>query len=174
MLNLKMKTTETYEATDAVVHISRAELDFLAAAIHRSPRRRTRICTHKSVEERLHEMFVIYGQETYVRPNRHFGKDESVFVLEGRADFVFFDDRGGITQVVRMGDRSTGLAYYCRVPAGVFHTILIRSAQILLFEATPGPFDPSDTAYADWAPAESAAAAAAAYREELDRRLAAF
>jgi cupin fold WbuC family metalloprotein len=174
MLNLKMKTTETYEATDAVVHVSQAELDFLAEAIHRSPRKRTRICTHKSVAERLHEMFVIYGQETYVRPNRHFGKDESVFVLEGRADFVFFDEQGEITQVVRMGDHSTGLAYYCRVPAGVFHTILIRSERILLFEGTPGPFDPSDTAYADWAPAEADAKGVAAYREDLDRRLPAF
>jgi cupin fold WbuC family metalloprotein len=174
MLNLKKKTTETYEVTDAVVHVSRAELDFLAEAIHLSPRKRTRICTHKSVDEQLHEMFVIYGQDTYVRPNRHFGKDESVFVLQGRADFVFFDEQGEIKQVVRMGDRSTGLAYYCRVPAGVFHTILIRSERILLFEGTPGPFDPSDTAYADWAPAETDASGVAAYREDLDRRLPAF
>jgi cupin fold WbuC family metalloprotein len=171
MLNLKMKTTEAYQAMDAIVHVSQAELRFLAEAIHRSPRNRTRICAHKSVAERLHEMFVIYGKETYVRPNRHFGKDESVFVLEGRADFVFFDEQGEITQVVHMGDPSSGLAYYCRVPVGVYHTVLIRSDKIQLFEATPGPFDPSDTAYADWAPAESDPDAVAAYREQLDRRL---
>jgi cupin fold WbuC family metalloprotein len=171
MLSLKKKTTETYEVTDPVVHVSRAELDFLREAINHSPRKRTRICTHKSVAERLHEMFVIYGQDTFVRPNRHFGKDESVFVLEGRADFVFFDEHGTITQVVRMGDPTTGLAYYCRVPAGVYHTILIRSERILLFEGTPGPFDPSDTAYADWAPSETDAAGVAAYRADLDQRL---
>jgi cupin fold WbuC family metalloprotein len=172
VLNLKMKSTEVYEVTDQVVHVSEDELAFLSRAIGRSPRRRARICTHKSIDERLHEMFVIYHKETYVRPNRHFGKDESVFVIKGEADFVFFDDKGAITDIVRMGDPSTGKAYYCRVPAQVFHTILIRSDEIVLFEATPGPFDPSDTAYADWAPAEHEREVVSSYRNELDRLLA--
>ncbi len=168
-----MKSTEVYEATDPVVHVSRDELAFLGRAIHLSPRKRARICTHKSIGERLHEMFVIYRKETYVRPNRHFGKDESVFIVQGEADFVFFDDTGAVLQVVRMGEVASGKAYYCRVPTGVFHTILIRSEEIVLFEATPGPFDPSDTAYADWAPAESERDAVVAYLDGLERQLAA-
>jgi cupin fold WbuC family metalloprotein len=160
---LTMRTTEVYDNTDAIVHFSASVFRFLAGAIVKSPRRRSRICAHKSTQEPLHEMFVIYSKETYVRPNKHFGKDESVFVLKGRADFLFFDDTGNVIEVVRMGAPGTGLAYYCRVPTGVFHTILIHSDDIVLFEATPGPFDPADTLYADWAPAESATDAVAAY-----------
>jgi cupin fold WbuC family metalloprotein len=160
MIMLKMRTTEVYDTTDTVVHFDDTMFRFLAEAIVKSPRKRSRICAHKSTQERLHEMFVIYSKETYVRPNKHFGKDESVFVLKGRADFLFFDDAGNITQVVRMGAPGSGLAYYCRVPTGIFHTILIHSDDVVLFEATPGPFDPSDTLYADWAPAENTPAVA--------------
>ena len=38
---------------------------------------------------------------------------------------------------------------------------------------SPGPFDPSDTAYADWAPAESERNAVVTYLDGLERKLAA-
>lgn len=173
MPELKMITTEVYQAKDKIVHLSADAFDFLGTAIHKSPRKRSRICTHRNVNERLHEMFVIYNNETYVRPNKHLGKDESVYVLKGRADFLFFDDHGEVTQVVRMGESGSGLAYYCRVPADVWHTILIRSPEIVLFEATPGPFNPAETVYADWAPAESELDAVARYVEKLNHLIAA-
>lgn len=171
MLTLEKKTTETYEAKDPVVSVGDAELQFLRGAINLSPRRRTRICTHRSVQEKLHEMFVIYSNDTFVRPNKHIGKDESVFVIDGEADFLFFDDAGVITQVVEMGDVGTGKAYFCRVPQGVYHTIIMRSPEIMLFEATPGPFNPAETLYADWGPLESDAAAVAAYRRWMDEAM---
>ncbi len=173
MPNLKMMTTEAYQATDKIVHLSDSVFDFLGNAIHKSPRKRSRICTHRSVNEKLHEMFVIYNNDTYVRPNKHVGKDESVYVLKGRADFIFFDDAGKPTQVVRMGASGAGLAYYCRVPAEVYHTIIMRSEEIVLFEGTPGPFNPAETLYAEWAPAESERDAVAAYVQELNRFIAA-
>ena len=162
-----MKTSEEYLATDPIVRMSADELGFL----DRATRKCARICAHKPTD-RLLEMFAIYHRETYVRPHRHFGKDESVFVIRGEAEFVFFDEAGKLTEVVRMGEVASGKAYYCRVPATVFHTMRIRSDSIILFEAAPGPFDPADTAYADWAPAESEHDAIAAYVGELHRRIA--
>jgi cupin fold WbuC family metalloprotein len=171
MLTLDMKTTETYEAKDRVVSVGEEELAFLREAIQKSPRRRSRICTHRSVQEKLHEMFVIYSNDTFVRPNKHVGKDESVFVIDGAADFLFFDDAGAVTQVVEMGDVASGKAYFCRVPSGIFHTIIMRSPQIMLFEATPGPFNPAETLYADWGPLESDTAAVANYRAWMDEEI---
>lgn len=172
MLTLEMKTTETFEAKDSVVRFGADEVSFLRHAIDKSPRRRTRICTHRSVQERLHEMFVIYSNETFVRPNKHIGKDESVFVLSGSADFIFFDDDGRVTQVVEMGDVASGKPYFCRVPAGIYHTLVIRSPEIILFEATPGPFNPAETAYADWGPLETDVLGVSRYRAWLDSEVA--
>lgn len=172
MLKLVMKSTECYEADDRIPRFGGEELRFLESAIGKSPRRRSRICTHRSVQERLHEMFVIYSDQTFVRPNKHIGKDESVFVIRGEADFLFFDEDGNVTQVVEMGDVASGKAYYCRVPEGKYHTIVMRSPEVVLFEATPGPFNPAETEYADWGPREDDVEGVARYRLWMDSEVA--
>ncbi len=171
MTTLKMKTAEAYDATDPIVFLGQGDLDFLGQAINLSARRRSRICTHRSVQELLHEMFVIYSNQTYVRANKHIGKDESIFVIRGEADFLFFDDDGKLLEVVCMGDVASGKAYYCRVPEGVYHTIIMRSPETILFEGTPGPFNPAETVYADWAPPESDPIAIAAYIGSLNEQI---
>lgn len=172
MLKLMMKSTECYETEDKIPRFGAEELAFLGSAIGKSPRRRSRICTHRSVQERLHEMFVIYSDRTFVRPNKHIGKDESVFVIRGTADFLFFDDAGLVTQVVEMGDVASGKAYYCRVPEGVYHTIIMRSPEVVLFEGTPGPFNPAETVYADWGPREEDVEGVTRYRAWMDAEVA--
>ena len=82
MHSLKMMSPEAYQAFGKPVNYSFDQLNFLKSAIKESSRNRSRICTHDNAEEKLHEMFVIYGKDTYVRPNRHFGKDESILVVE--------------------------------------------------------------------------------------------
>ena len=168
MLTLEMKSTEAYQAKDAVIHVGVGDINFLGNAMLKSQRRRTRILAHRSSDERLHEMFVIYSNATYVRPNKHIGKDESVFVIRGEIDFLFFDAMGTVTDVVRMGDKDSGKAYYCRVPEGVFHTVIMRSDEVVLFEGTPGPFNPAETVYADWAPTEDQFDTVAKYRSWMD------
>ena len=167
MLNLRMLSPEAYQAEANFVNLGEEEFNFLKKAISKSSRNRSRICAHRSSDEELHEMFVIYGNETYVRPNKHFGKDESVFVVEGRCDVIFFDDDGSISRKIELGEESSGLPYYCRIPREIFHTVVIHSEKLVLFEATSGPFDPSDTYYADWSPQEGDESAITIFRNEL-------
>jgi hypothetical protein len=54
------------------------------------------------------------------------------------------------------------LCYY-RMPDQVFHSILITSEWLVFHETTAGPFDPSRTAFPDWAPDGSDAAAVKDY-----------
>lgn len=145
---------EAYQAEGIPINLSVSDLNFLKTAIIKSSRNRSRICTHNNADEKLHEMFVIYGKETYVRPNRHFGKDESVFVLEGACDIYFFDLDGSVTDVVELDASNSKSPYFCRIPKEIYHTVVIKSTQVILFEATSGPFEPADTYYADWSPME--------------------
>ncbi|XDZ69369.1 WbuC family cupin fold metalloprotein [Alphaproteobacteria bacterium LSUCC0226] len=154
MLNLRMLSPEAHQAEEPLVSLCADEFDFLKNAITKSSRNRSRICTHKNTDEALHEMFVIYGNETYVRPNKHFDKDESVLVVEGRCDVCFFDNNGRVLRKISLGDQSSGLPYYCRIPKEIYHTVVIHSQKLVLFEATSGPFDPADTHYAEWSPEE--------------------
>lgn len=148
-------TPEVFYATKTPTTIGLDSLEFLRDQLPKSNRRRTRVCTHNNTDNALHEMFVIYNKSTYVRPNRHHGKDESLVVLKGQADVVFFDELGTVTSVVQVGDYPSGKAFYCRIPREIWHTVIIRSDEIILFEATPGPFNPAHTTYAKWAPPES-------------------
>lgn len=153
MLSLRKLSPEAYQAEGPVIHLGQAECDFLDLAVAQSERRRSRILCHKDVNAALHEMVVKYSPATYVRVNRH-AQDESLYVVDGFLDLVFFDDNQQITDLVRLGHQHSGLAFYARVPAGRWHTVLMRS-DTLLFEATPGPFVPAHTEYARWCPPES-------------------
>jgi cupin fold WbuC family metalloprotein len=114
---------------------------------------------------------VVYTGMTYVRANLHMGKDESLHILEGEADFIFFDNHGNIIDVIELGDKHSGKNFFIRVPQGVFHTIIMKSDYLIIHEATPGPFDSSETLWASWSPLDSDLPAVVLYRNDLNRKL---
>lgn len=151
---LKMDRTgeEVFVAGETIVSIGRKEIDFLKQTVDTTARKRVRLCAHRDTENTLHEMFVVYMDMTYVMPNKHLHKDESLHILEGEADFIFFDDQGKILDIIPLGAEGTGRQFYVRVPAFVYHTLIMRSKHLVIHEATPGPFRREDTVWAPWAP----------------------
>jgi hypothetical protein len=65
---------------------------------------------------------------------------------------VLFDDSGDVTEVIAMGDYSSGRRFYCRIEDPTFHTLLIRSDVLVFHETTRGPFVRDVGALAPWAP----------------------
>ena len=155
LLKTKRIAQEVFVADEPIVSVGRKEMDFLKKTVHETDRKRVRLCAHASTENTLHEMFVVYMSMTYVKPNKHLNKDESLHILEGEADFIFFDERGGITEIVPLGDYRSGRQFYVRVPAFMYHTIIMRSETLVIHEVTPGPFNRADTVWAPWAPEEA-------------------
>ena len=166
---LKMKRTgqEVFVADEPIVSVGKKEMDFLKKTVHETDRKRVRLCAHQDVENTLHEMFVVYMDMTYVKPNKHINKDESLHILEGEADFIFFDEQGRITAIVPLGDYHSGRQFYIRVPQFVYHTIIMRSKTLVIHEATPGPFRREDTVWAPWAPAETDTAVVGQFMSQL-------
>lgn len=119
-------------------------------------------------------MLIVASSESYIRPSKHLGKDESTHIVEGAADLVFFDENGAVTQVVPLGDLSSGRRFYCRIPAALYHALLIRSPLLVFHEATHGPFQKSDTVFPSWAPAEEDSAAVQEYMASLGREVERF
>lgn len=155
LLKMKRQAEEVFVVDEAIACVGRADIEVLKEAVSSTQRKRVRLCTHTSTENKLHEMFVVYTDLTYVRPNMHLGKDESLHILEGEADFFFFDESGRVIEVVPLGDAKTKREFYVRVPAHVYHTIVMKSERLVIHEVTPGPFVRSDTVWAAWAPDES-------------------
>jgi cupin fold WbuC family metalloprotein len=154
MLQMQKLNSEVYFANQPIVAIGAEEIRFLESNVHSNERKRARLCAHQSPEESLHEMFVVYTDSTYMRPNKH-PKHESLHILKGHADFVFFDHEGNVTEVVQLGDPQSGRPFYCRVPDETYHALLMRSEFLVIHEGLTGPFrSDSTTIFAPWAPAE--------------------
>ena len=154
--------------------VTAADLEELKARARRSPLQRARLCAHADPGEAIHEMLIVLVRGGYIRPHRHPGKSESFHVVSGTVDLAFFHEDGRLAEVLAMGEFGhPGRSFYCRMPEGLYHTLLIRSEELIVHETTNGPFDPSATDFAPWAPEARDAGACQAFLADLEARLAA-
>jgi cupin fold WbuC family metalloprotein len=154
-MRIKQQNDEVLYSDEPIVKLRPTDIDFLKQKSCSNERQRIRLCTHKDVDDKLHEMFIVHGKDAYVRPHKHLHKSESVHVIEGEVDVVLFDDSGSITEVIKMGEYSTGRTFFIRIAEPYYHTLLIRSDILVFHETTNGPFNYSDTVFADWSPEQS-------------------
>lgn len=167
MLKTREENREVLYADEPVPLVSRHDIAVLEARVEEATFKRTRLCMHRGPEDRLQEMFIVQSPRTYIRPHKHLDKAESLLVLDGAADAVFFDETGVITSVVALGDYRSGRPFFYRIGEAVYHSLLIRTEPFVFKEATHGPFDKTRTVFAPWAPEERDKAAAGAYKIAL-------
>lgn len=113
-------------------------------------------------------MFIVHKKGAYIRPHKHLSKSESLHVMEGTAYLVVFDDKGEITEIIEMGDFSSGNNFYYRMSGPYYHTLLIKSDYFVFHETTNGPFNRSDTVFAPWAAAEDNSIAVGEFMNNLE------
>ena len=157
----------TYYPGQTLIEITPELIAKLKADAACEPLRRARLCLHPDPSHHLHEMVIAFTQESYVRPHRHRNKCESMHVIEGELDVVFFDDYGKETNRVCMGPIGTGKTFYYRLANSQWHTVVLRTASAVIHETTNGPFNAADSEFASWSPEPSDAAACA----EFNRRM---
>lgn len=154
MKSLKKMNNEVYYAKKNIEFISQKHINFLKKKVKFSKRKRVRICMHKNEKSKLHEMIIILSKGTYIRPHKHLNKAESLHVIEGSADVIFFDDYGKKIKKISLDSRKKKLNFYYRISNSVFHTFKLKSKYFIFHEATEGPFQRNKTIYAKWSPSE--------------------
>jgi len=154
MTETKSLNNEVYIATERIVNVGILDIQSLKEKVGNNERKRIRLCTHQEIEDKLHEMFIVLLNDVYIRPHKHLNKAESLHVIEGNADAVFFDEVGHVTRVISLGEYSSARRFYYRIEEPIYHTLLIRSDHFIFHETTQGPFKRSDTLFAPWAPEE--------------------
>ena len=154
MIKVRKESAEVLYPEDEVVAVTAADLKELKRLAFLNPRRRVRLCTHHTPNDRLHEMFIVHTQDCYVRPHKHLEKAESMTILEGDVDMVLFREDGSIRQIIKMGAPNSGKAFYQRLPEAIYHTLIIRTEFLVFHESTEGPFLRENTVFPEWAPAE--------------------
>ena len=153
MIATRKENDEVLYVKETTVTVAAPDLVELRRLASLNPRRRIRLCTHQTAGDHVHEMIIYHPKGAYVRPHKHVGKEESFHLVYGEVDLVLFDESGGVVRVVGIGDYTSGKPYYYKIPAGSYHTQLFRKDTVF-HEVTKGPFNPRDTVFAKWGPAE--------------------
>jgi cupin fold WbuC family metalloprotein len=159
---------EVLFATDTIVSVGAKDIEQLKHKAKRNKRRRIRLCAHSSHEDYIHEMLIVHEKGCYVQPHKHINKTESFHIIEGMVDIVHFDNDGWINEIISMGDCGSGRKFFYRLPASIYHTLLIKSDVLVFHEITNGPFRPSETVWARWAPEETNEKAVSRYLEKIE------
>jgi len=154
MKTLKFNEEVLY-ASDAIVQIDAADILELKQKAKQNSRKRIRICIHKNTKDDIHEMLIVHEKNCYVRPHKHINKIETFHIIEGNADVILFDEKGGVDQIIQMGSYNSGFKFFYRLPPSRYHTLLIRSEVLVFHEITNGPFRPEETHFASWSPEEN-------------------
>jgi cupin fold WbuC family metalloprotein len=171
MIRFREHNAEVLYAEDPIVQVDQRDIEFLVARAARNPRKRIRLCAHKDVNDKLHEMLIVHARECYVRPHKHLAKSESFHVISGLVDIALLDEAGSLVEVISMGSYDSGRKFYYRLADPHYHTLLIRSDYVIFHETTNGPFDRADTIFAPWSPELEDVAGAKRFMEELDQKV---
>jgi len=167
---MKKVSEEIFYPEESIVTANQSDIEFLKSQALNNKRKRSRLCTHKDVNDALHEMLIIHENDTYVRPHKHIGKSESFHIIVGTVDVIIFNEQGDIIKVVSLGEYKSGGAFYCRIAQEAYHTVIITSQTAVFHEVTNGPFKKNDCVFAPWAPSEENQEAVLEYSRDLIKR----
>lgn len=159
-----------FQARGERILLGKDDMDMVVGTLSESPHGRSRICSHTSDIEPLHEMFIVLERYSYIRPHRHIGRSESFLLIEGVADVVFFNEDGSLDEVVRVERYGSGSPFYYRLNDSVFHTLIVRSKYLIYHECVNGPYDSEATEFASWSPLPDSGAVAE-YIAELEKEI---
>ncbi len=152
MTQIKTLNQAVYVAQDSIVSLSERDVNFLTSRVGQVDQKRVRLCVHQNIAEKLQEMLIALEKGSYIRPAKHIHKEESMHVIQGVADLVFLDKKGCVRDIVFLGTLASGRQFFCRIPKGACHTLLIRSKIFVFHEVAEGPFRRSNTVFPPWAP----------------------
>lgn len=114
---------------------------------------------HPELSDPVQRLLNALEPGTYIRPHKHFTREESFVILRGSALAVVFNDSGTINNYALLGGEGGVLGVEFEVDT--FHMLIALQSGTVVYEVKEGPFIPhSAEEQANWAPAEGDAATA--------------
>ena len=144
-----------YYVEDDIVKFGSEEIVFLKERVRFCSKKRNRICSHLTADDQLHEMLICVMAGSYIAPAKHISRTESLHVVEGAADIVFFDAYGNVDKVTELSEPTLPRKFYYRMNTETYHMLIVHSEFFIFHEVTLGPFDKSSTVQPEWVPDEN-------------------
>ncbi len=162
---------EIIHNTLEVVEVGDEMIDRLKVLASASPRKRARLCLHRSPTDATHEMLIAFHRDSFMPPHRHpANKSESYHVIGGMMVVHLFDDTGAAVRSISLGSSAPSFLY--RLSTNLWHMPTAASEWLIYHEVYSGPFlKDRDVEFPSWAPAESDHAEVARFRSRLPNPL---
>ena len=127
--------------------IDKPLLDRLTELAKQSPRLRMHYDLRDSAEDGSQRMLNAVEPGTVIGVHRHRWTSETVAVLRGTAEEVFFDERGNETGRFRLtpGGLAPGTHAAIQIPMGQYHTLRSLESGTVIIEFKNGKYDPEGT-----------------------------
>jgi cupin fold WbuC family metalloprotein len=121
-----------------------------------STRRRHQYCFHQNPEVDLHDIIICYDSTSYIPPNKHVCKVESLLIIDGEIDFFLFSDNGQVYDYRRLSAIDSSKPFYVRVPPNTWHGLrVVGTKPCIIKETISGPDDNTSLKWAPFAPSEA-------------------
>jgi cupin fold WbuC family metalloprotein len=155
--------------TEKIPDLSSDEIVQYFSVAKSSERRRSPKILHKQGDYH-NRVFNFILADSYMHPHLHPSEEkvEKMYLLEGSFALITFDDDGEVTNtyVLAKGTRES-----IDVPAFTWHTYVMLTKEVIVFETMEGVYNPSTwKKMASWAPSENTPDASA-YLEMLKSKV---
>lgn len=124
------------------MNITDTLLDELQARAAETPRLRMHLDLRNDAEEQSQRMLNALLPGTPLPIHRHRDTNETVIILRGKMDEVFYDAEGKEMERVHL-DPSTG-EYGVQIPADQYHSVEVYEPSVII-EFKAGKYDPNTT-----------------------------
>ena len=156
-------------STEKLPSLSFNEIESYFLEANQSKRKRFPKILHKQGDYH-NRVFNFILENSYMHPHLHPGEEkiEKMYLLDGSFALITFDDNGEVndTHVLAKGVRET-----IDVPAFTWHTYVMLTKEVIVFETMEGIYSPSTwKEMATWAPSENTPEATA-YLEILKNKV---
>lgn len=117
-------------------------LDSLTSKAKASERYRMNLDLRTSSEDCSQRMLNALEPDTILPIHRHRLSSETVVMIRGSLEEIFYNDDGEVTEVIFM--QAGGICPVLQIPAGQWHTVKALESGTVIFEAKDGAYAPLD------------------------------
>ena len=151
--SLNLETT--YVQNPVASHFSHDDSIYLLNNYRTSDRSRHRLCYHQNPNVKLHDIIICYDKTSYIPPNKHINKPESLCILQGSVKLYFFNDSGDLFSTLILSASDSKSTSIIRIPPNTWHGLRVLDDQpVIMKETILGPYDRSSLQWAPFAPSE--------------------
>ena len=105
-----------------------------------------RICLHKILIDKHHDMVILQQKKNFYLPHKHLKKGETYHIIKGSMASILFNNNGKIKKIYKLKKDDI-----FRTPLNTYHTMIPLTKFVIYHESKIGPFlKKNDSIFPKW------------------------